>query len=174
LLRPIDGHGISNHAALELLRTFSFNTSNLAAGNYSCDLFVSSSDSRVSQVKVPINITVAASLPAWGAYETGEGRGTDTWYGISSAQMTIRFYMQPFQIPDRFVVTDEFGKTYLDSGFISTQDRDFDDPPRPQQRPYYFDFVKPAGITRLRVQVITNNSDTGWWYYGRTPGQPWY
>jgi hypothetical protein len=157
------------------LRTFRFNTSGLAANTYPCNLYVSSPDSRVSQVKVPIQITVSGvTLPAWGAYESGEGRGADTWYSISSAPMTIRFYMQPFQIKDSFRVTDEFGRVYVNTGPIGTQDRDFNDPPRPQQSPYYFDFVKPAGVTRLRVQVIADNPDTGWWYYGRTPGQPWY
>lgn len=158
------------------LRTFTFDTSGLAANIYGCNLYVSSSDSRVSQVIVPIKITVGGtSDPAWGAYESGDnGRSSDQWYSVTSAQFTIRFYMQPFGIPDRFTVTDDSGHVYLDSGYISTQDNGFE-VPRSQQHPYYYDFVKPAGVTRLRVQVFANSdNNTGWWYYGRTPTQLWY
>jgi hypothetical protein len=156
--------------------TFTFNTSGMAAGTYNYTLYVESSDPRVVDKTIPVRVTITGqTLPTWGAYESGEnGRSSDQWYSISSSQMTIWFYAQPFGIPDRFVITDESGYVYINTGYISSVDNGFDVPIR-SQSPKLYQFTKPAGVTRLRVQVIANtNTDTGWWYYGRTPGQLWY
>jgi hypothetical protein len=156
--------------------TVQYNASGVAPGTYTDSITIySTDDDRVADKTISVTITIAGeTTPAWGAYESGaNGRSSDQWYSISSAEMDIRFWMQPFVLADRFVVSDDFGNVYVDAQF-STEDNDASIPLQ-QQHPRYVDFTKPAGVTRLRVQVIPNtNTSTGWWYYGRMPGQLWY
>lgn len=159
----------------------SVNTSGLAAGSYLDTITIYSTDNPAVALKtIKVHITING-LPTWGAFESGSnGSSSDQWYSISSAQIDIWFWAQPFgaanpsTLSDRFVVSDEFGNVYLDTGFISTQDANGDIPIQ-NQNPKLYAFTKPAGVTKLRVQVFAGSgATTGWWYYGRLPGQLWY
>jgi hypothetical protein len=110
---------------------------------------------------------------AWGAYQAGGATRSDQWYSTTSSAMNVTFWMQPFVISDRFVVSDDTGRVYVDANF-STSDNDSSIPIQ-QQNPRFVNFTKPAGVTRLRVQVFPNtNQDTGWWYRGVMQGQLWF
>ncbi len=157
--------------------TLSMNTSGLVAGPYLDTITINSTnDPRVASKTINVHTTITSgqSTPTWGAFESGSnGRSSDQLYSISSSQMAIRFWMQPFGLADRFIVSDENGNVYVNAQF-STEDFD-ESVPIQQQHPRSIDFTKPAGVTRLRVQVVPNsNTSTAWWYRGVTPGQLWY